>query len=104
MRGRFLIGLSHANRQAAGVQIGDDIEITLQLDESPRVVVESADLTAALDANAFARATFNRLSHSRKRELVLSIESAKGPAARLKRIAKALSALGEANSATEGAP
>lgn len=40
MRGRHLLGLSNANRQAAGVEIGEEVEVELELDTQPRVVVE----------------------------------------------------------------
>ena len=43
MRGRHLLGLSNANRQAAGVAIGEEVEVELELDSEPRVVVEPAD-------------------------------------------------------------
>jgi hypothetical protein len=39
MRGRYLLGLSNANRQAAGVAIGDEVEVELEFDPEPRVVV-----------------------------------------------------------------
>lgn len=93
MRGRYLIGLSHANRQAAGVDIGEQIEVEVELDTEPRVVVEPEDFTAALDADPVARAAYDSLSHSRKREHVLSIESAKKPETRQRRIEKAITTL-----------
>ncbi|MFB8003294.1 YdeI/OmpD-associated family protein [Nocardia sp. NPDC056000] len=93
MRGRHLIGLSHANRQAAGVDIGEQIEVEVELDTEPRVVVEPEDFTAALDADPVARAAYDSLSHSRKREHVLSIESAKKPETRQRRIEKAITTL-----------
>ncbi|MFB7719898.1 YdeI/OmpD-associated family protein [Nocardia sp. NPDC056100] len=93
MRGRHLIGLSHANRQAAGVDIGEQIEVEVELDTEPRVVVEPEDFTAALDADPVARAAYDSLSHSRKREHVHSIESAKKPETRQRRIEKAITTL-----------
>ncbi|MEV6072173.1 YdeI/OmpD-associated family protein [Nocardia sp. NPDC052001] len=93
MRGRHLIGLSHANRKAAGVEIGEQIEVEVELDTEPRVVVEPEDLTAALDADPVARAAYDSLSHSRKREHVISIESAKKPETRQRRIEKAITTL-----------
>jgi hypothetical protein len=80
MRGRYLVGLSNANRQAAGVQTGDVIVVTVALDTSPRVVVEPEDLSRALDAHPPTRVAFDRLSHS---------------ARRLRRIADVLTMLGE---------
>jgi Domain of unknown function (DUF1905)/Bacteriocin-protection, YdeI or OmpD-Associated len=77
MRGRYLIGLSNANRQAAGVVTGDEVEVEVEVDAEPRVVVEPADFARALDADPVARAAYDRLSYSRKRQHVLAIESAK---------------------------
>jgi Domain of unknown function (DUF1905) len=37
--GRYLIGISAANRAAAGIAEGDEIEVTLELDTEPRVVM-----------------------------------------------------------------
>ncbi|MBL1075687.1 DUF1905 domain-containing protein [Nocardia sp. 2] len=93
MRGRYLLGLSNANRQAAGVEIGERIEVDLELDTEPRVIVEPPDFTAALDADPVARAAYDNLAYSRKREHVHAIESAKKPETRQRRIEKAITTL-----------
>lgn len=93
MRGRHLIGFSNANRKAAGVATGDEVEVELELDTEPRVVVEPEDFTAALDADPAARAAYDALSDSRKREHVRAIESAKKPETRVRRIERAIAAL-----------
>jgi Bacteriocin-protection, YdeI or OmpD-Associated/Domain of unknown function (DUF1905) len=93
MRGRYLIGLSIANRRAAGVVTGDEVEVEVEIDAEPRVVVEPADFARALDADPIARAAYDGLSYSRKREHVLAIESAKKPETRIRRIEKALATL-----------
>jgi hypothetical protein len=103
MRGRSLLGLSNANRRAAGVATGDEVEVEVELDTVPRAVVEPADFAQALDANPLARAAYDRLTYSRKREHVLAIESAKKPETRSKRIEKALAVLRDAASASDGA-
>ena len=82
LRGRYLIGLSNANRQAAGVATGDEVEVELAIDVEPRVVVEPTDFAHAMDADPLARAAYDRLSYSRKREHVRAIESAKKPETR----------------------
>src|SRR6201992_1231658 len=61
MRGRFLLGLSNANRQAAGVATGDVVEGELGPDDEPPVVVEPDDFARALDADPAARAAYDRL-------------------------------------------
>ena len=93
MRGRYLLGLSNANRQAAGVVTGDEVEVEVEFDAEPPVVVEPADFARALDADPAARAAYDRLAHSHKREHVLAIESAKKPETRLRRIEKAMAML-----------
>ena len=93
MRGRYLLGLSNANRRAAGVATGEEIEVGLELDLEPRLVVEPADFARALDADPPARAAYDRLAHSHKREHVIAIEGAKKPETRLRRIEKAITLL-----------
>lgn len=93
LRGRNLLGLSNANRQAAGVEIGDEVEVEVELDTEPRVIVEPDDFAQALNADPTARAAYDNLSRSRKREHVHAIESAKKPETRQRRIEKAIATL-----------
>jgi len=93
MRGRELLGLSNANRKAAGVATGDEAEVEVEIAAEPRVVAEPADFARALDADPVARAAYDRLSYSRKREHVLAIESAKKTETRARLIEKALAML-----------
>jgi Bacteriocin-protection, YdeI or OmpD-Associated/Domain of unknown function (DUF1905) len=104
MRGRFLLGLSNANRQAAGVATGDEVDVEVEFDPEPRVVVEPADFARALDSDPVARAAYDSLAHSHKRRHVHAIESAKKPETRSRRIEKALAMLREQESATGRAP
>ncbi|MER6201870.1 YdeI/OmpD-associated family protein [Streptomyces sp. NPDC001586] len=93
MRGRHLLGLSHANRQAAGVAIGEEVEVELDLDTEPRVVVEPPDFARALDGDPVARTAYDNLAYGRKHQHVRAIESAKRPETRRQRIEKAIAAL-----------
>jgi Domain of unknown function (DUF1905) len=61
MRGRYLLGLSNANRQAAGVVTGDEVEVELEFDPEPRLVAEPADFARALSADPVARTAYDRL-------------------------------------------
>jgi hypothetical protein len=74
MRGRYLLGLSNANRQAAGVVTGDEVEVELEFDPDPRAVAEPTDFARALDADPIARTAYDRLPDGRKREHVRAIE------------------------------
>ena len=93
MRGRRLIGLSTANRQPAGVAIGDQVEVELALDTEPRIVVEPDDLAAALDVDQDARAAYDALTSSRRREVMRSVESAKRPETRQRCVELGIAAL-----------
>ncbi|MFI9560217.1 YdeI/OmpD-associated family protein [Nonomuraea endophytica] len=97
MRGRYLLGLSNANRQAAGVVTGDEVEVEVEFDADPPVVVAPADFAHALDADPVVRAAYDRLAPGRRREHVLSIENAKKPETRMRRIEKALDTLRNQN-------
>jgi Bacteriocin-protection, YdeI or OmpD-Associated/Domain of unknown function (DUF1905) len=94
MRGRCLLGLSNANRHAAGVVTGQEVEVDLEFDPEPPRVIVPADFASALEANPLARAAYDRLPDGRKREHVRAIESAKKPDTRQRRIEKALMTLG----------
>ena len=49
MGGRFIVGISAANRAASGIAEGDVVEVGLRLDAEPRVAAEPPDLADALD-------------------------------------------------------
>ena len=72
---------------------GDEVEVDMELDTKPRVVVEPADLARALNADPVARIAYDRLSYGHKREHVLAIDSAKKPETRIRRIEKAVAIL-----------
>ena len=102
MRGRNLIGLSNANRKAAGVVTGDRVEVELELDLDPRVVVEPADFATALDAEPLARIAFDRLTDSQKSQHLRLIENAKKPDTRARRIEKMLATLRDSSATSAG--
>jgi hypothetical protein len=93
MGGQFMIGVSAENRAAAGIAAGDEVEVELELDTAPREVVVPPDLAEALEQDAAAKAKFESLSYSGKRQHVLSIEGAKSAETRQRRILKAIAAL-----------
>jgi Domain of unknown function (DUF1905)/Bacteriocin-protection, YdeI or OmpD-Associated len=103
MRGRYLLGLSNANRHAAGVETGDEVEVELEFDPEPRVVAEPADFARALRTDPIARTAYDRLPDGRKREHVRATESAKKPETRLRRIEKALATVRDLESAGRAA-
>ena len=93
MRGRHLVGLSNANRRAAGVAIGESVELELTLDQEPDEAEVPADLAAALAADPAARAAFDALTVSQRRQHVRLIEAAMKPETRARRIGSAVETL-----------
>jgi hypothetical protein len=93
-RGRYLLPVSAAHREAAGVVAGDEVNVGLEPDTEPREVTVPPDLAAALDADAAAARAFAALSYGRQRWLVHGVESARQPETRARRIEKALAELG----------
>jgi hypothetical protein len=73
-------------REAAGVRGGETVPVTMERDDTPRVIEPPADFARALKANGDARATWDKLSYTHQREHVQSIEDAKKPETRQRRI------------------
>ncbi len=92
MGGENLIGLSRAVREASGLEIGSEYEITVVLDDAPREVDVPAALADAL-RDAGLREAFDALSFTNRKEIARSIAEAKKPETRDRRLAKALDGL-----------
>ena len=94
-RGGFYVGIHKAAREAAGVEIGDLVELELTRDDSARVLELAPELEVAFAAEPALRARFDALSFSRRRELAEPIAEAKKPETRATRLEKALTTLRE---------
>ncbi|HEY5197575.1 MAG TPA: YdeI/OmpD-associated family protein [Solirubrobacteraceae bacterium] len=95
MRGEFLLGLSRAVREAAGVDAGDTVEVELALDTAPREVDVPEALSEALAGDPIAAAAFVGLAFTHRKEYARWIDEAKRDETRLRRIARALEMLHE---------
>lgn len=93
MGGKNLIGMSKAARAELGVEIGDTVEASIELDSAEREITVPDDLAAALDADGL-RAAFDALAPSRRKEIVRGVTEAKQAATRERRIAAAVDSLG----------
>ena len=93
MGGRFLVPLSAEHREGAGVAAGDDITVDIEPDTAPREVTLPDDLATAMDDDA--RAAYDALSYSHRKEWVRWVEEAKKPETRAARIEKTVSGLRE---------
>ena len=93
MGGPPCIPLRKSNREAAGLQGGETLEVRLDLDTAAREVVPPADFVKALKATPGAWERWRELSYSHQREHVESIEGAKKPETRARRVARAADAI-----------
>ena len=95
--GQPMVGVTKANRAAAGIDVGNVFEVLLALDTAPREVDVPPDLAEALAAEPAAGAAFDRLSFSHRREYVQWITEAKRPETHARRVAGTLDRLRDGN-------
>ena len=93
MGGRFLVPVSAEVRKAAGVIAGDELDVGIELDDAPRTVDVPADLAAALAEAPGAAQAWETLAYTHRKEWARSVEDAKKPETRARRIAAAVDAL-----------
>jgi hypothetical protein len=91
--GSYIMSFSSANRDASGLGAGDAVEVTVELDTTPRTVQLPEDLTSALTSVGGLDA-FLALSYSRRRRYVDPVEAAKSVDTRQRRIEKIIDEFG----------
>jgi bifunctional DNA-binding transcriptional regulator/antitoxin component of YhaV-PrlF toxin-antitoxin module len=91
--GQTVLGLTNAFREQAGIAAGDEVEVVIDRDDAPREVEVPDELRAALDGDETARAAFEKLSFTHRREYASWIAEAKREGTRVRRTAKALEML-----------
>jgi bifunctional DNA-binding transcriptional regulator/antitoxin component of YhaV-PrlF toxin-antitoxin module len=87
------LGLRREVREAAGIEVGDVVDVVLELDDEPREVEIPAELDAALTDDA--RAAFDALSFTHRREYAEWVGEAKRPETRARRAERAIEMLRE---------
>ncbi|MGB4136250.1 MAG: YdeI/OmpD-associated family protein [Microbacterium sp.] len=93
MGGQNLIGFSKATRAALGVDLGDEFDAVIAPDVAERTVEIPPVLEEALASDPAAKAAFDALSYTRRKEIATSIADAKQDATRDRRLVKALDEL-----------
>jgi hypothetical protein len=88
------IPLRKSNREAAGLEGGETVSVTLTLDTAHRQIVPPADLAGSLKAAPPAWDRWQELSFTHQREYAEAVEEAKKPETRAKRIADAVRVIG----------
>jgi len=90
MGGSPCVPLRKSNREAAGLEGGETIDVRLDLDTDKREVTPPVDFVEALKATPWVWERWRALSYTHRREHVEAIEGAKNPETRARRIENAI--------------
>jgi hypothetical protein len=93
MGGTVCIPLRKSNREAAGLEGDETLDVRLDLDTEKREVKPPADLAKALKAAPPAWERWQELSFTHQREYADAVEDAKKPETRARRIESAVRAI-----------
>src|ERR1700704_1360268 len=91
--GTWCLGVLKSIQEAAGVGSGDTVTVELTLDTAPRTVEPPPDLARALSHDKKMAAAWEKLSFTNKKEMAQSLEGAKKPETRERRLAAAIATL-----------
>lgn len=91
--GTYCLGVLKSIQEQAGVGQGDAIAVELELDTEARTVLVPADLAQALARDRRASGAWDSLSYTNRKELARSLEEAKKPETRTRRLSAAMEKL-----------
>lgn len=91
--GKAYLGLNREVRDAAGIDVGDSVDVVLDRDDAPREIEIPNELLVAFERDTAARAAFDKLAFTHRREYARWIAEAKKEETRERRVAKALEML-----------
>lgn len=90
MKGEYLLGLSRDVRHGAGVDVGDQVDVTVELDAEERHVDVPAALAAALVSDPEAGAMLAGMAFTHRKEYARWVAEAKRDETRQRRVEQAL--------------
>lgn len=91
--GGHFMGLNKQVRDGAGVEVGDRVKVTMEVDTAPRTVAIPPDLDKELAKSLTARVRFDKLSYTQRKEYAQWLEAAKRPETRARRLKQILDKL-----------
>jgi len=91
--GTYCLGVLKSIQEAAGVGLGESIEVLIELDTAPRTVEPPPDLAQVLAADEKAAAAWAKLSFTNQKEMARSLEEARRPDTRERRLKAAVAKL-----------
>jgi hypothetical protein len=93
MGGCHMMPVNKTLRDGAGVDAGDMVEVVMERDEEERTVDAPAVLKKALAKNKAAKANWEKMSFTHKKEMAIWIEGAKQEQTRERRLLKVMQVL-----------
>jgi hypothetical protein len=91
--GHHLMPVNKALREGAGVEPGDTVEVVMERDNAERTVEMPRLLKKALTKNKAAKANWEKLAFTHKKEMAIWIDGAKQEETRARRLAKVVEVL-----------
>ena len=91
--GKYFIPVRMSNEKAAGIKPHEIILVTIAADTEVREIEPPPELLAAFKKDATAKARWEKLSYTTKKEHALAINEAKKPETRERRLQKILNDL-----------
>ncbi len=82
------LGVTKALRQEAGADIGDEVDVEIELDDAPREVDVPPELATVLGRDLEAAQAFEKLSYTHRKEYARWIAEAKRAETKERRLSK----------------
>lgn len=101
-RGRHRLYINGIMRKEAGVDLGDRIEVALDLDEAPRREPIPKDLADALHASTKAQQAWKELTPSRRKEILRYLNNLKSPDSLARNVRRVIAQLTEPDNEDTG--
>lgn len=86
----FIIGINIPLRKAAGIEAGDIANVKIEYDPELRIIPTHPKFKEALDQNKKARSAFDKLTHSRQKEILSYIGFLKSEESVIKNVEKVI--------------
>jgi Bacteriocin-protection, YdeI or OmpD-Associated/Domain of unknown function (DUF1905) len=93
MGGCHMMPVNKTLRDGAGVRAGDIVDVVMERDEEKRTVEAPAVLRKALTKNKVAKANWEKMAFTHKKEMAIWIQGAKQEETRARRLRKAMHVL-----------
>lgn len=89
---RYMVIVPKVFRDAAGIKAGDRVEVTMERDDEPRIVILPDDLAEAV-SKAGVQAAWDRLSYTKQKENARAVVETKGAELRAQKVQKIVTML-----------